>query len=247
MYGFLVALQFLTRLPSPIRQPISLDDLGRSIAWFPLVGATIGAIVVGLNFLFGALFHPAVVAALTVVALVAISGGLHLDGVIDTADGLAAGGGTAGLDAMREPGACTSGVAAGCLILFATYAALVAMPVLERSAALLLAVTGGRATILVSYHLFSYVRPEFGFSAALKREATRPRVLMGLLSAGLVAGGAAGLAGLVLLVSAIGLALLVGIPIGRRLGGLTGDVHGALCEVAQLATLAAAPLVRFQI
>lgn len=247
MYGFLVALQFLTRLPSPIRDPISLDDLGRSIGWFPLVGATIGAIVVGLNFLFDAMFHPAVAAALTVAALVAISGALHLDGVIDTADGLAAGGGTAGLATMREPGASASGVAAGCLVLFATYAALLSMPDGHRSATLLLAVMGGRATILLSYHLFPYARPGPGFSAVLKREATHTRVLVGLLAGSLVAGGVAGLAGLLLMAGAGAVALLIGFPIGRRLGGLTGDVHGALCEVAQLATLVIGPRVLFQI
>ena len=243
MYGYLVALQFLSRLPSPIRRSISLDDLGRSIVWFPLVGATIGAIVVGLNFSFQTVFHPAVAAALTVVALVAISGALHLDGVIDTAGALAAGGGGVGLAVMREPGASASGVAAGCLVLFGTYAALLALPAAQQSAALLVALTGSRATILLSYHLYPYARLEAGFSAVLKRESTRPRVVGGLLSAGLVAFGMAGPPGLVLLGTASGLALLVGLPIGRRLGGLTGDVHGALCEVAQLATLVAAPFV----
>src|SRR5438094_335744 len=121
MYGFLVALQFLTRLPSPIRQSISLEDLGRSIGWFPLVGATIGAIVVALNIFFQLLFHPAVAVALTLASLVAISGALHLDGVVDTTDGLVAGGGPNGLAIMRDPGASSSGVVAGLLVLFASY------------------------------------------------------------------------------------------------------------------------------
>ncbi|HEY3117760.1 MAG TPA: adenosylcobinamide-GDP ribazoletransferase [Chloroflexota bacterium] len=243
MYGFLVALQFLTRLPSPIRRPISLDDLGRSVAWFPLVGATIGAIVVGLNVLFQLLLHPAVAAALTVASVVAISGALHLDGVIDTVDGLAAGGGPAGLATMRDPAASSSGAAAGLLVLFATYAALISIPAPQQSAALFVAVTGSRANILLSYHLYPYARPEAGFSSLLKREATRPRVLVGLFIAGLLAGGAAGFPGLILMAAAGGLALVIGFPIARRLGGLTGDVHGALCEVAQLTTLLAAPLV----
>ena len=202
-----------------------------------------GAIVVGLNFLFQLALHPSVAAALTVASLAAISGALHLDGVIDTADGLAAGGGVGGLATMREPGASPSGVAAGCLVLFGTYAALLAVPVAQQSAALFVAVTGSRATILLSYHFYPYARPGPGFSALLKQEATRPRALVGLLAAGLLAFGAAGPVGLILLGAASGLALLIGLPIGRRLGGLTGDVHGALCEVAQLATLATAPLV----
>ncbi|GAG42083.1 unnamed protein product, partial [marine sediment metagenome] len=78
-----------TIIPLPQRGKVSPEEVGRSIGYFPVVGIIIGLILAGLNWLLGLFLPPTVVNALLIVCLVVISGVLHLDGFIDTCDGIA--------------------------------------------------------------------------------------------------------------------------------------------------------------
>jgi len=86
--SFLIAVRFLTRLPVTDPGPVSTPDLGRSIAYYPVVGLVIGLLVWGLSRLLIS-FDVADLdldAALVLVVWVWLTGGLHLDGLADTAD-----------------------------------------------------------------------------------------------------------------------------------------------------------------
>ena len=88
MRAFVAAFQFLTRLPLSVRFIWSDTLAARSLVWFPVVGFFIGCLLVllatGLPMLF-----PLIISALLFVAIwVALTGALHLDGLLDTADGL---------------------------------------------------------------------------------------------------------------------------------------------------------------
>lgn len=85
----LVAFQFLTRLPTPSPRDVGPADFSRSSVFFPLVGAVVGLCVVA-GVMLGALVNPAVAALGGLVAWVAVTGGLHLDGLGDVADGFGA-------------------------------------------------------------------------------------------------------------------------------------------------------------
>jgi adenosylcobinamide-GDP ribazoletransferase len=87
--GFRLAMQFLTRLPVPGVSDFSPRDLARSAAWFPFVGLVVGGIVALVVF---ALDHRSagLAAILGVLAWVWLTGALHLDGLADLADALAA-------------------------------------------------------------------------------------------------------------------------------------------------------------
>ena len=86
---FLAALKFLTIIPLPSRLEPTPEEVGHSLAYFPVVGIIIGLILAGLNWLLGLFLPPAVVAGLVLVFMVVISGALHLDGFADTCDGIA--------------------------------------------------------------------------------------------------------------------------------------------------------------
>ena len=84
------AVQFLTILPVPsgsIHEPY--DDMGKSSAYFPLVGLIQGFLLALIFVIFGRRFPYDIVAALQVVGLVLSNGGFHLDGLSDTVDALA--------------------------------------------------------------------------------------------------------------------------------------------------------------
>lgn len=242
--GFLLALEFLTRLPSLVPRNAARGDPGRGIAWFPIVGALIGLLLVFLDEVLRHIVAAPVANALLVAALASLTGALHLDGLIDTADGLAAGRGVqAQLAAMRRTVAGVPGAVGGCLMIFSTAVALGALDHSVRAAALVLAPMCGRAVILLGYAAYPYGRDEETLSSALKRGATWPRAFLGLTATfgiGLTIAGAGGAA---VVATALAGGLILGRLALRRLPGLTGDLHGAICEVCQLTALLLAPLV----
>lgn len=84
-----LAMQFLTRFPTPSASDFSPRELSSSAAWFPLIGVMVGALVALVVVTLGAR-HPLLGAALGVLAWTWATGALHLDGLADLADALAA-------------------------------------------------------------------------------------------------------------------------------------------------------------
>jgi adenosylcobinamide-GDP ribazoletransferase len=89
MRGLILAIQFLTRLPTPQLRDLDLAQLPRSAHWFPLVGLLIGALLAATLWL-GSRIDPWLGALLTVLLWVWITGALHLDGLADMSDALGA-------------------------------------------------------------------------------------------------------------------------------------------------------------
>ena len=90
---FFIAFQFLTIVPLPFGVRCEEEDLGRSMALFPLVGLALGAALAGLDYLLTFVLPRPVTDLLLVTFLSAVTGALHLDGLADVCDGLAARGG----------------------------------------------------------------------------------------------------------------------------------------------------------
>jgi len=84
MKGLIIALQFLTRLPMP-KVTVDDGDFARSMRWFPAVGLVVGGLVAGAAWL-GALADGWVGALAALTAWVGVTGALHLDGLSDLAD-----------------------------------------------------------------------------------------------------------------------------------------------------------------
>jgi adenosylcobinamide-GDP ribazoletransferase len=244
MIPLLAAVQFLTRLPCPYPRTVRPADVSASLRWFPLVGVLLGGILVMLDSALRMRLADPVANAMLVATLVVLSGGLHLDGLIDAADGLVVmGSAEQRLEAMHRSTAGTIGALAGVLALLGYFAAIAALPPDIRHVPLFLAPAAGRLTTVLSYYVFPYARPDDGISLWLKRGARPGSVLFGLAIVGgcaLALGGGPG-------VALVGTCLLLALFAARlcltRLPGLTGDVIGGLCELTQLAVLLLAPVV----
>ncbi len=89
MRGLILAVQFLTRLPTPAVRDFQPDALARSAIWFPLVGLLLGGLIATATWL-GAQVDPWLGALLGLLAWVGLTGALHLDGLADLADALGA-------------------------------------------------------------------------------------------------------------------------------------------------------------
>ena len=90
---YFIALQFLTIIPLPFAVRCDERDLGRSMALFPLVGLTLGLLLVGTDFILVRILPWQVADLLLITLLTVVTGALHLDGLADVCDGLAARGG----------------------------------------------------------------------------------------------------------------------------------------------------------
>ncbi len=123
---FWLAVQFLSRFPSVQYDSVSAQDMGRALSWFPIVGALIGAVLVLVAQLH--LWLPSqIVAGIVLVAWVWNTGGLHLDGLADTADGWLASLGDPykALEVMKDSQIGTGGGVALVLILILKWSVLV--------------------------------------------------------------------------------------------------------------------------
>ena len=237
-----LALTFLTKLPWPWRGPADETALARSMFWFPWVGAVLGLIYWGAWWgLHRALPAPAA-AALLLTLTVWVTGGLHLDGLADTADGL--GGGRTPAEAlaiMKDSRVGAFGVISlilGLVLKFSLFLSLAAQT--SGAPSLLLFPVISRWSMVLLAYLSPYARAEGGLGQAMTLGVS-PRVLLG---ASLSAGGLSllilGAPGLVLLAAAAALIWLGSLYFQRRLGGITGDILGAANEVVEITVLTGA-------
>ena len=237
------ATAFLTRLP--VGQPAGEREATGAAA-FGLVGAAIGGVgALPVVILGERLPLPAAVLALLIV--VVASGGLHLDGLADTADALAAPTADAAEQARTDPRAGAAGVIAIGLDLLLGATLLAALTVEDTrlaAAALILATTGSRAAAPVAAWTWRH-RSNRGVGglgdwfaarvgpgsvvAAIATTALAVALAATIIGGPVVPAGAA--AGLV--VAAVGSAIVV-----ARRGQLDGDGHGTIVEITFLAILA---------
>ena len=237
-----VALGFLTILPTP---SFAAATLGRSLAYFPLVGALLGALVAAFDLVAAAVLPRAVASVLDIAAFAVLSGGLHLDGLADTADGLFAPGDRAArLAVMRDSRAGAFAAAAVTLVLLLETVALSAIAVPLRSFALVAAGALSRWAMAIVLVGFPNARSD-GLGAAFRAGAGRAQLVVATALAALIAAPLLGPAAIVGIASGALVAVLVGMLARDRLGGVTGDVCGAAGELAfaaQLVLLSAGPV-----
>ena len=231
MKGLVVALQFLTRLPTP-RVTVSQQDFAAAMRWFPAAGAIVGA-VVALAAWGGAQVDPWLGALAGLAAWVLVTGALHLDGLGDIADGLGAA--HKGPDRLREvladPHVGSFAVVAIGLQLAAKLVLLRMMIEGGQFAAIVAVPFAARIGPLVWSRLLPPLHPGL---AARFADAVQPIDLgiwtaMLLLAAVFVPG----------VLAAIPAILLWSGYLRRRLGGISGDGHGAGIELTETALLLA--------
>ena len=231
----LSAFALLSRLPLPDHRAT-----GAASAWaWPLVGAVLGAIAAGVAS--GALWlgvTPGVAAALVLATLALLTGGLHEDGLSDSADGLFGGWTKARrLEIMKDSRIGSYGMLALMLVTLARWSALTALLVFGGHWAALIA-TGAvsRAPMALMMALLPNARGE-GLSHATGRP-TLPVAWVGMALALAISALLAGWTGLALLGAALLSTVLMSILALRRIGGQTGDTLGAAQQLAEVACLA---------
>lgn len=243
--AFRGAVAFLTRVPTGTGTASS-DEIATWVPFFPLVGALVGS-VGALVYVGGReLWSPLVAAALAVSAEVLVTGGFHEDGLGDTVDAL--GGATDAADARRilkDPRLGAFGVLAVTLSVVMRVAALATLEPWSAIAALPAAhalARGAAISVLRSRD----VAPGEGLGASYARAVTSRTVFAGVTASLVMAAIAIGAWVLAALLACAGIAWWIGCIARHRIGGITGDVLGAIQQCSLLAVLLLASAVEAQ-
>jgi len=239
MKYFMIALTFLTRIPLASKSIYQQEDFQKSIYFFPIIGLLIGGILWGSYYLLDMIFPQQVTAALLLLIYVLLTGGLHLDGLIDTVDGIY-GGMTRErrLEIMKDTNPGAFGVLGAVLILVLRYSIyaqlskgmllfLIAAPVLGRQSMVWVQVfypyarQEGLGKLFSVYHNFALFGVTTGISLVISFCIAQIAGIYVFLLTGLFC-------------------FFLASQIARLLGGLTGDTYGAVCELSEIFALLAA-------
>ena len=230
-----IALAFLTILPVQVPAGLEGRALARSAAFFPLAGWVLGILFLLAARLFAALFGPGLVAALLLVALLAwLTRGLHLDGLADLLDGLGGSHEPARrLAIMKDSGIGAFGVIGLILLLLvkaSTLAALLPVLLQEGNLPLLAPLVGARWAMVTLAWRTSYPRPAGTGHPFVGRITGRELGIGALFLLPLFMGDGSGL---LAALAALLPALWLRYKTRSALGGVTGDVLGASCELGE--------------
>ncbi len=262
------AFQFLTRLPVPVKLDYNDALFRRSVVFYPLVGLVLGLIAAAAGLLMASVLPPLPAAALLLGIWVLLTGALHLDGLMDTADGILSHRSREKmLEIMKDSRVGAMGVIAGVLVLLLKWSLLTEL--------LSAAATGGQGKqwlLLALVPLWSrwymvaaiacwpYARQTGSGMGGFFRgvgagHAAASGLVALLLSLGVAAAGEAfgwlplpfwHMVGIVVMLLAVTMTagVVMSVSIHRKLGGLTGDTYGAMNELLEAALLLALVLIK---
>lgn len=247
--SFLIGLQFLTRIFVVKQSVWTEQSFGESVKFFPLIGAVIGsicAIVVGvLNFLTAGNL-PLLTGTIGFTSLILLTGGIHCDGLMDSADGLFSGREREKiLDIMKDSRAGSFGVVSMILVAASDIAALTELAKFSTAqlcAAIFAAPIIGRLMMVATIGLFPYARPT-GMGKAFAKFTTRRTIIFAAVEAATLIALLAFVDVkffVTAIVSTFGAALVTwrfATFATEKIGGVTGDIYGAVTTLSETAVL----------
>jgi len=237
---FICAVQFLTRLPAWPPVKVDSEDFARCMAFFPVVGLLTGTFLAGAFWLVRPVLIPASIAAVIILVEVAVTGALHLDGFMDTMDGLFCGRTRERrLEILRDSRVGAHSVVSVVVLLLLKWSLLLQLqqqPAKLVMAALLVMPAAGRLNIVLATYFFPYVRRE-GLGKAFADSLKLQDVIFALATAVSSGGLLLGPQGIIVTAGTIVAAVIAAAAVTRLLGGFTGDVYGWINEGSEVVWL----------
>lgn len=244
MHPFLIAIQFLTRLPVKSKGEWQEKQFAESVLYYPLIGVIIGGILCSVAYV-SAQVEPMLLAGGLLVLWIVFTGGLHLDGLADSADAWAGGYGDKqrSLDIMKDPAAGPIAVVVLVLLLLVKFISLAVLLKNQQIMLLVIPPVLGRLSIIILFLTTPYVRTN-GLGSAIAEYLHRKSaytVIACILIAGFVLFSVVQFI-VVLLSCAVVLYFLRRIMM-RRLQGMTGDTLGGSLEIVEAVSLFALAII----
>ena len=246
---FLIGLQFLTRIFIVKQSVWTEQSFGESVKYFPAVGAVLGilyALTIGaINFLTAGNL-PTFTGAIGFALMIILTGGIHCDGLMDTADGLVSGREREKiLEIMKDSRAGAFGVVSMILIAaieIATLTELARLSIWWLCVGIYTAPIIGRLMMVVTIGAFPYARAE-GMGKAFAKYTTRRTIILAAVEATLLLLPLIFIGSSFLICASLAsvIALVMTIKFARfsteKIGGVTGDIYGAITTLAEMFAL----------
>lgn len=237
MRNFLLALQFLTIMPVKVKN-IKESNLPNSLIYFPLVGLVLGLILTGINKVFLILdFDQFIINIILIVSLIIFTGGLHLDGLADTADALLSRKNKEEmLEIMHDSRIGVMGLLTVISIILLKIAFLSSISIPLKTISLLLMCTLSRWSLVLTMFLFSYAREE-GKAKVFTQGINLKIFILATIIALACAITIWKIKGLLIFIIIAMSSYITGKFINNKIGGITGDALGAINELTEVVTL----------
>ena len=235
MIDLLAAFQFLTIIPPVVQRPFTGKELGRSVGYYPLVGLALGGVLFGAASGLNQYFPSPVTAAIILILWVTLTRAIHLDGFLDTCDGLF-GGFTPEkrLLIMRDSRIGAFALVGGVILLISMYTTIGYSR--DMTGSLLLSPVLGRWALSFALVVFPYAREE-GMGRAIKDNSHWPQLAFASICTIAVAWFVAQWLGIIIFGVVIICCYLWVRYVLRLIPGLTGDIYGAACVLIELLVL----------
>lgn len=243
--GFYAAILFLTRIPLP-QVKLDANKIASSLPFFPLAGAVIGGILTLIHILGQRILPGRVIAGVTVVMSIIITGGMHLDGFADTMDGLFCyGDREKKLTVMKDSCIGAYGVVGLILIILLKYLLISSLPETYLIPALIGFPIISRWMMTYAIVFYPYVR-EQGLGKAFSGQKLSSFILAGIMTVVMVY-LTAGFQGLMVVAGVFAGGFIFIRYLLGQLGGMTGDTYGAINEFCETLALLIFCILSFRI
>jgi adenosylcobinamide-GDP ribazoletransferase len=227
-------LQFFTRIPIRLKLAVNAEDYGKGLIFAPFVGIIIGSILVIASYGLLYLFPRSMVAAIVLVLYIIITGGLHLDGLGDTFDGIYSNRSKERiLEIMRDSRVGTNAVLAVVSVLLLNYVALSQTSSTYFLRIILLMPMAGRIGSLVGAAVSKYARSGEGLGKSFIDFCGKKELFWGLLIYIVISLSTFDYKMWIILAFLPVSAFVFVKVLSRKIGGATGDILGAVCELNQ--------------
>lgn len=241
--NFVIALQFLTMIPVTINRAVKSRDIARAMAYFPVIGMMIGVLTAAVYTLLTPVLAEPVCDLMAIVFMIMITGNMHGDGLMDSADGLFSGKPRERvLEIMRDSRNGSHGVTAGVVVILARFVLLGQIAPEFKWQALVLIPAVGRWAQVYCATLYDYARTGGGTGGFTEyvgfREITWASLTVLIPVILLLKMNSVIVVGFVLAGTAF-----VGWYMSRKIGGVTGDTLGAINELAEVFALLALQII----
>lgn len=243
MKNFFTGLQFLTRIHIIKETEWSPERFGKSVKFFPIIGAVLGICYIGIayflqlmNGYMGLSISAALCSVLIFTCSVFLTGGLLCDGLMDTADGLFSGRDRVRmLEIMKDSRVGANGVMAFVILAFLKCSLIADLSAVRIFPALFLMPVLSRLAMVIAITSFPYARPE-GIGKAFAQYTDRRSLYFAFMTTSFFLFPFGKIAFYSLL-GVLSYTVIAARYMSHRLGGLTGDTYGALTETAEIVVL----------
>lgn len=238
MNSFLTALKFLTIFPVHKKMDIQDKQLAKSAGYFPLVGALIGLLLVAVDFILRPFFPDSIINLFILITLILVTGALHLDGFMDSIDGLFFGQNKKRiLEIMRDSKIGSFGILAVICLLLLKLSLLNEIQFPIRYSALILMPALSRWSVVYLAKIYPYARKSKGTGKSFAKLVGKKELIIATLFMAILTGLLFQLKGIIIWLGAFAILILLGRWINKKIGGMTGDTYGAMIETIEVVIL----------